>query len=343
MRPAFAASTLSVLAALIPLAACVPPLPGSDDMLAGGTGTGTGAVAGTGQSTGAAGTAGSAGSPIGGGPAGAAGSPFIFVDDAGVMNNLAVASRYVYWADGKRSAVMKASSSSPILLAPGRFNENTRVGVDAESVYWSAGVGQYATDIIKTNVDGGPPTTIASGPDIVEAFAVGRDAVYWTTNTGKIWKVGLAGGEPTLVTQSGSPTEIAVDAANVYWLSPGGIMKVGVSGGPQRQLAPDQVASFAIDATNVYWVNGVGRLMKVGIDGGAPELAYVTPNPAVSVAADASGVYWTDVSGMVFRGVSPTGVRPVGTSDPGVIAFGIALDVESVYWIAGGSIFRAPK
>ena len=165
------------------------------------------------------------------------------------------------------------------MLVPSRINENTRVGVDAESVYWSSGVGQYATDIFKTTVDGGPPTTIASGPDIVEAFAVGRDAVYWTTNTGKIWKVGLAGGEPTLVTQSGSPTEIAVDAANVYWLSPGGIMKVGVSGGQQRQLAPDQVASFAIDATNVYWVNGVGRLMKVGIDGGAPGARVRDPEP----------------------------------------------------------------
>ena len=202
------------------------------------------------------------------------------------------------------------------MLVLSRINENTRVGVDAESVYWSSGVGQYATDIFKTTVDGGPPTTIASGPDIVEAFAVGRDAVYWTTNTGKIWKVGLAGGEPTLVTQSGSPTEIAVDAANVYWLSPGGIMKLGVSGGQQRQLAPDQVASFAIDSTNVYWVNGVGRLMKVGIDGGAPELAYVTPSPAVSVAADASGVYWTDVSGMVSRGCHRPAYGPSERATP---------------------------
>ena len=95
---------------------------------------------------------------------------------------------------------------------------------------------------------------MASTPDIVEAFAVGRDAVYWTTNTGKIWKVGLAGGEPTLVTQSGSPTEIAVDAANVYWLSPGGIMKVGVSGGQQRQLRPTRWPASRSTRRTSCWV-----------------------------------------------------------------------------------------
>src|SRR5262245_66079268 len=96
------------------------------------------------------------------------------------------------------------------------------VAVDGKNIYWSDGqLGNPPgpTTILKMASGGGAPMALATGPEIINRFAVGRDGVYWTTSAGSVMKVGLSGGTPAvLATGQTTPTEIVVDATDVYWL-----------------------------------------------------------------------------------------------------------------------------
>jgi hypothetical protein len=141
-----------------------------------------------------------------------------------------------------------------------------------------------------------------------------------------------------------SPSEIAVDATNVYWIDTSAIMKVGVAGGAQpiALAQPQSPANLALDASYVYWVDMSTTLMRARIDGGPPELVYYSSaNPIRTVAVDGSGVYWADQSGNISVGVTGQASRVLASNAPFVT--GIALDAINVYWIGGSSIYRTPK
>jgi hypothetical protein len=80
-------------------------------------------------------------------------------------------------------------------------------------------------------LDGGDPTTIASGPG-PSAIAVDGTAVYWTNDVtilegGNVMKAPLDGGTPTtLASGQANPVAIAVDGTSVYWSTEDGLMKL---------------------------------------------------------------------------------------------------------------------
>ena len=58
------------------------------------------------------------------------------------------------------------------------------------------------------------------------------------------------------VSSSDSPSQVAVDATNVYWAGQGAIVKMPLAGGAPVTLAHakgQEVDVFAVDKTNVYW------------------------------------------------------------------------------------------
>jgi len=67
---------------------------------------------------------------------------------------------------------------------------------------------------------GGTPTPLASNQS-THSVAVDDRFVYWTDDTGnKVLRVPLAGGNPQVVAANqATPTDIAIDAQNIYWVN----------------------------------------------------------------------------------------------------------------------------
>ena len=65
-----------------------------------------------------------------------------------------------------------------------------------------------------------------------------------------------------------------MDGAFVYWAETqgGNVMKVPVGGGAPIQLASAQPSpsQIAIDANDIYWTSSAGQLTKVALGGGTP-------------------------------------------------------------------------
>jgi hypothetical protein len=356
------------LVAVAALGACVPGLPGGTlteptSGAAGGPSTsGTGGMAAsTGSGTAAMGGAfgpGIGGSAVTGTGAagGAAAAPLVppLVVDGGRPGNIAVDATNVYYVNRRAPfTLMKVPivGGSPTPVAPVTAF-SAWVAADGQNVYWSDGPGG-TTQILKLAPGGTAPTTLATGVDIINRFAVGRDGVYWTTAAGTVMQVDLAGGTPTaLATGQVNPTEIVVDHTDVYWVRTDtfAIMRTSISGGEPVEImrSPDGVPiSLAVDETFVYWVgNGNRAVMRASLAVGTPEVVFPFLTMATSVAVDASGLYWTDPSGIVFVGqpTTRTDGRAFATSG-NPPAFGVVLAPTGVYWIGGGagSIFRMAR
>jgi hypothetical protein len=108
-------------------------------------------------------------------------------------------------------------------------------------------------------------TMLFSGVDIA-GVALDATSAYWTTGTaGTVALVSLSGGTPTIVSPSeATPTDIAVDATDVYWLDQGAsagsgtVMRAPLAGGTPAIVASGQVTprGLFVTTTDIYWIAG---------------------------------------------------------------------------------------
>ena len=173
----------------------------------------------------------------------------------------------IYWTNNDTSSgtyavlTLAPDGGTPVTIASGSAAGNWfGVAVAGADVYWTVDVG--AGSIMKSALDGGGATTLASGQSYPLGLASDARNVYWTSgfNDGTVMKLSLDGGEPvTLASGQNQPYAIVSDARNVYWADNGSVMKVPIDGGVPTTLASRGTNSgqfalgIAVDATSVYW------------------------------------------------------------------------------------------
>jgi hypothetical protein len=253
-------------------------------------------------------------------------------------------------ADGRCVVTLASSPNGPWGIA-----------IDSENVYWTetgrerdGGGGFYGGAVVKMPLRGGAPVILASNLNEPQAIAVDATSVYWlevggAAGTVVLKKAPLTGDDSmTLVTGFSIPlaAKIAVDSANVYYVTEDAIMKVPVGGGTPVTLASGQQngRGIAVDATSVYWTTGLpgvpGTVMKIPLGGGsATTLASDRDGPR-AIAVNATSVYWTDSFSRTDGGLQQGRLQkaPLDGGDAQTLASdltfadNIVVDATSIYW-----------
>src|SRR5581483_9109399 len=158
--------------------------------------------------------------------------------------------------------------------------------------------------------------------------------------------------------QQSSPTAIAVDAANIYWINSygaGDVSKIALSGGNPSSptvLATNQAnpTGLAIDATYAYWTNqnfsaSTGFLQRAtlgssGVPGSALAGSLTTPG---AIVVDAANAYWVsqgttgNKDGAILKLALGGGTgTPTPLASSLASPLGIAVNGGNVYWTNSG-------
>jgi hypothetical protein len=214
-------------------------------------------------------------------------------------------------------------------------------GVPVEQILFTNTPSNVST-VEAVSPTGGALTPLDSTTGIPKGIASDASNVYFTDwELGTVNAVGASFPAPVVLAAGPGvgdgfvgPTDIAVDAINVYWIvdnrpppgiftpGDGAVMRVSLAGGAAATLATIVSGGtafagdlgptgMAIDGTNVYYATyhndttgvRIGTLWEMPLGGGTPvAIGRSTAGRTAAVALDAASVYWV-AGGSVLKSV----------------------------------------
>jgi len=198
------------------------------------------------------------------------------------------------------------------------------------------------------------PVVLASKVDRPCAVAVDDSTVYWANYLGSINKVDKNGGTPAELVANASSSTLLLDAGNIYYCNSGDIYKVPTGGGTPVVVADLDKGGFcdsiARDATHLYWVYysyqgtaSSGAVMRVPVEGGAPEIVEAVADSLYAVAVDDANVYWTQPGGLRSKAKAGGTVNSLA-SGTGFINAPITRNATDLFFRgSANALYRLPK
>jgi hypothetical protein len=118
------------------------------------------------------------------------------------------------------------SAAAPIAT---QQNVPFAIFVDDESIYWTTFV--PSGSVVRLPKAGGAPIELATGQDHPNAVVATDAYVYWTNAgasaaSGSVSRVAKTGGATLVLGALTAPSDLAVDATDVYWASQGSVFRV---------------------------------------------------------------------------------------------------------------------
>lgn len=253
------------------------------------------------------------------------GEPLTIVSGQSAPWALTLDSTNLYWVNkardggdvfGDHCTVMQApiGGGQATVLAADQPQAYRNIAVDNTSVYWltNPSLDYPSGRVMKVPIGGGELVALASDQYDPTGIAVDGTSVYWSTEYYVTMKVAKNGSTPSLLGHCG-PSNLAIDASNIYLFSGKLVVRVPIMGGDATTLASSFVnvypSGIAVDESSVYWTvpgsGSEGLIGKVAKDGGAPiELISGQDNP-VAITVDATSVYWINGFGGTVMKLTP--------------------------------------
>jgi hypothetical protein len=260
------------------------------------------------------------------------------------INGLTTDGATVYWTytrgPGGASQLMGVVGGGTNLYnSTGNFyGAMTEVG---GTLYW-VGAGKLGTFELSMPTSGGTP----AGGKLSPITAIADDgAEYYLTNGTNI--LSCSNGTTTCSTFIASATSNIVAAGTfLYWTEPSAIMRCAAGStcaGASTVSSASTPTGLAVDSTNVYWLDG-GGLHQAPIGGGSPTTLVAGASGVGPAGNDGAFVYWSGQNTVYRAHVGTAGAQatPIASSQFGVT--NIIVDPANIYWnVSTTAIMRLPK
>jgi hypothetical protein len=207
---------------------------------------------------------------------------------------------------------------------------------------------------------------IAEKLDSPSAITTEGESIYFVTGgtvaslnegTSGVWKMSVSGGEPTQLFKGVRENErsailpdtwvLDTDEKYLYWSS-GYISRTPKAGGASEKLVPGTPTKMVLDDDTIYWQNFVGESMPPVPLYSAPkkggEAKPITePLIASGLAIDKDFLYWAQPEG-IFRMSKSGGEQIKVYSPPGEQTVrGLTADAEFFYFAQGSGTYALMK
>ncbi|XXX76402.1 hypothetical protein WMF30_53015 [Sorangium sp. So ce134] len=269
---------------------------------------------------------------------------------------IALADDHVYWTtagpngDGEVKRIARDGGALEVLAS----QQALPSGLTLHDANDGTGTWAYWTNDGTEAVMRAPAAPGGPAPAVLTVFrgtrsgvAVLDDDVYWSTSTGLVLELPVAGGRVVqIASEQPEPVGLVAAGETLFWINrgEGAVMKRDGSTSVALARGEGRPGTLAADGTHVYWTRSGARgaVVRIAREGGGEveEIAAGLPFP-YAIAVDATRVYWTNLGDGTVMTAPRAGGQPkvVAAGQPNPVA--ISVDGRNVVWANAGTAARA--